>query len=933
MNEKLYDLMDWAGIEALVYSEEDNPHQYLGPLVTEEGVVFRAFFPDAKEAFVLIGEAKQPLEMVQEDEAGYFAAMINGNEIPEYSYRAVYEDGEEEYGDPYAFAPQITEKDTKKFNAGISYEVYKILGAHPMTIDGSEGVYFAVWAPFAMRVSVVGDFNRWDGRMHPMRRLWNSGIFELFVPGISKGTLYKFEIKAKGGLTYLKADPYANASELRPDTASIVTDLDEFSWSDEKWLARRAETQAKDAPMAVYEVDLATFDRPARAAVSQTAQGDALIAVHEGNSDAERNTAQENNADTDDAASSENAVAAPEFYNYRELAVKIADYVKEMGYTHIELLPVMEHTSDESLGYEVTGYYAPTSRFGTPADFMYFMNYMHEQGIGVILDWVPSQFPRDTHGLAAFDGTYLYEHMDPRKGVHPRHNTLLYNYGRPEVSNFLIANALFWKNVYHADGLRMDSVASMLYLDYDRKYGQWVPNMYGGNENLDAVEFFKHLNSIFKKQGDGAILIAEDSSTWPKLTAPVEDGGLGFDYKWNTGFTNDLIGYMQLDPYFRSRHHEELTLGMLYAYSEDFIVGFSHDVVVNGQGSMYSKMPGKSKMKFANLRAVYGYLMAHPGKKHLFMGQEFGQPSEWSCSTVIPWELLKQEEHQQMKAYVQALLALYRSQPALYQKDYDLEGFAWMDTLSANENTIVFLRRGAAGSDDLLVVCNFSPVAHEKYQIGVPYGGKYKEIFNSDATSFGGSGKTNPRVKASKKEICDDREDSIRIQVPPMGIVIFKCTKDEAVRSAAGENAEDTKPSAKKAVQKKTSAKTAAAGKTVAGKPAAEKATEETKSSPKGAAEKAITEEKSSAKKAAASEKTSAKKTAANTAAGEKPAAKKAVKTAAGEKTAVKKTVKAEAEEKPATKKAEKTTARKSVAKKTNTGAASAKTAAKQTTA
>ncbi|MCC8044153.1 MAG: 1,4-alpha-glucan branching protein GlgB [Clostridiales bacterium] len=864
MNEKLYDLMDWAGIEALVYSEEDNPHQYLGPLVSEDGVVFRAFFPDAKEAFVLIGEKKEPLEMVQEDEAGYFAAMIDGNEIPAYSYRAVYEDGEEEYGDPYAFAPQITEKDTKKFNAGISYEVYKILGAHPMTIDGTDGVYFAVWAPFAMRVSVVGDFNRWDGRMHPMRRLWDSGIFELFVPGIAKGELYKYEIKAKGGLTYLKADPYANASELRPDTASIVTDLDEFSWSDEKWLAHRAEVQAKDAPMAVYEVDLATFDRPARTEESQISQ--------------------------------EDVAADPEFYNYRELAVKIADYVKEMGYTHIELLPVMEHTSDESLGYEVTGYYAPTSRFGTPADFMYFMNYMHEQGIGVILDWVPSQFPRDVHGLAAFDGTYLYEHMDPRKGVHPKHNTLLYNYGRPEVSNFLIANALFWKNVYHADGLRMDSVASMLYLDYDRKYGQWVPNMYGGNENLDAVEFFKHLNSIFKKQGDGAILIAEDSSTWPKLTTPVEDGGLGFDYKWNTGFTNDLIGYMQLDPYFRSRHHEDLTLGMLYAYSEDFIVGFSHDVIVSGQGSMYSKMPGKSKMKFANLRAAYGYLITHSGKKHLFMGQEFGQPSEWNCSTVVPWELLQQEDHQQMKAYVQALLALYRSQPALYQKDYDPEGFVWMDTLSANENTIVFLRRGAAGSDDLLVVCNFSPIAYEKYQIGVPYGGKYKEIFNSDAAAFGGTGKTNPRVKASKKEICDDREDSIRIQVPPMGIAIFKCTKDEAVRSAAEENAENTKPSVKKTVQKKTSAKNtaatagkAAAGKTVAEKSAAEKVTEETKSSAKKTG------------KSAAMDKTSAKKTAA----------------------------KAEAGEKSATKKTAKTAARKSAAKKTSPGAASAEKAAK----
>ncbi|MCD8103768.1 MAG: 1,4-alpha-glucan branching protein GlgB [Lachnospiraceae bacterium] len=863
MNEKLYDLMDWAGIEALVYSEEDIPHQYLGPHVSEDGVVFLAFFPDAKEAFVLIGDKKEPLAMIQEDEAGYFAAMIEGSDIPGYTYRVIYEDQEEEYADPYAFAPQITEKDTKKFNAGISYEVYKILGAHPMTIDGTDGVYFAVWAPFAMRVSVVGDFNRWDGRMYPMRRLWDSGVFELFVPGLTKGTLYKYEIKAKGGLTYLKADPYANASELRPGTASVVADLNDFAWSDEKWLARRSEVNAKDAPMAVYEVDLSTFDRPAPNSAAD--EGMSAVTDHDPAEDvsvsvnsapAEDVSVSVDSAPAGDAASPDDApTAAPrEFYNYRELAPRIADYVKEMGYTHIELLPVMEHTSDESLGYEVTGYYAPTARFGMPGDFMYFMNYMHTQGIGVILDWVPSQFPRDIHGLAAFDGTCLYEHIDPRKGVHPKHNTLLYNYGRPEVSNFLIANALFWKNVYHADGLRMDSVASMLYLDYDRKYGQWVPNMYGGNENLEAVEFFKHLNSIFKKQGDGAILIAEDASAWPKLTAPVENGGLGFDYKWNTGFTNDLIGYMQLDPFFRSHHHDELTLSMVYAYSEDFIVGFTHDAVVNGQGSMYSKMPGKRKMKFANLRAAYGFLMTHPGKKHLFMGQEFGQPSEWSFQSVIPWALLKQEDHQQMRAYVKALLALYRSQPALYQKDYDPEGFAWMDTLSANENTIVFLRRGAAGSDDLLVVCNFSPLAYEKYQIGVPYCGKYKEIFNSDATAFGGTGKTNPRVKALKKEICDDREDSIRIQMPPMGLAIFKCTKDEAVRSAAVTDTEDA--AAEKAAKTKRTTKTAAAGKPAAKKAAKAGTGEKTeKPAAKKAAAKADTGEKSSAKKTAAKAK------------------------------------------------------------------------------
>ncbi|MCD8014528.1 MAG: 1,4-alpha-glucan branching enzyme, partial [Lachnospiraceae bacterium] len=870
MNERLYNLMDWAGIEALVYSEEDNPHQNLGPHLTDDSVVFLAFFPDAKEVFVQLGADRDPLPMEMEDEAGYFAAMTEGDRVPSYTYRVVYEDGEKEFGDPYAFSPQITEKEAKKFTAGISYEIYKKLGAHPMTIDGVSGVYFAVWAPCAMRVSVVGDFNRWDGRMYPMRRLKDAGIFELFIPGIKAGDLYKYEIKAKGGLTYLKADPYANASELRPGTASIVADLESFEWHDDKWLGQRGKVQAKDAPMAILEVDLATFDKPGRNRVNNAGAVTLAADWAEEIPDTPEENASVKTADSvlsdksvkdngagegDEAAAvgiAEDKTAAGnrEFYNYCELALMIADYVKENGYTHIELMPVMEHVSDESLGYEITGYYAPTARFGTPADFMYFMNYMHEQGIGVILDWVPSQLPRDTHGLAAFDGTCLYEHLDPRKGVHPKHNTLLYNYGRPEVSNFLIANALFWKNVYHADGLRMDSVASMLYLDYDRRAGEWVPNMYGGNENLDAVEFFKHLNSIFKKQADGAILIAEDSSTWPKLTAPVEEDGLGFDYKWNTGWTHDTIDYLQLDPFFRSRHHDELTLSMIYNYSEDFIVGFSHDVIVNGQGSMFSKMPGKRNMKFANLRAAYGFMVAHPGKKHLFMGQDIGQNSEWNCQTALPWEMLEQEDHQQMKAYIHALLSLYQTQPALYQKDFEPDGFEWIDSISANENTLVFLRRGENESDMLLIACNFSPLAYEKYRVGVPFSGKYKEIFNSDSVQFGGSGKVNPRVKASKPVVCDDRENSIEIQMPPMGIAIFTCTK------ATSEKAK---------TEKKATAKS---GTKMAAKTDAKRATAKASAEEKPAAKK-------TAVKASAEEKPAAKKTAAKAPTEEKPAAKK----------------------------------------------------------
>ncbi|MDY3249760.1 MAG: 1,4-alpha-glucan branching protein GlgB [Candidatus Choladocola sp.] len=781
MDKKLYDLMDWAGVEGIIYSEEDNPHKYLGPHQLEEGITIQAFFPDAKEVTVKINGGKKLYPMDMEDEAGYFAVLIPGKKVPDYTYMITYENGvTEEKKDPYAFAPQITEKDTKKFNAGICYDIYKKLGAHPMTVNGTEGVCFAVWAPNAMRVSVVGDFNLWDGRKHPMRRLWDSGIFELFIPGLKTGTLYKFEIKAKGGLTYLKADPYANAAELRPDTASIVADLNQFNWTDQEWMEKRKSASTKTEPMFVYELHLASFHKPEDGRY---------------------------------------------FCNYRELAPMIADYVKEMGYTHIELMPVMEHPFDGSWGYQVTGYYAPTSRYGTPEDFMYFMNYMHEKGIGVILDWVPAHFPRDTHGLSSFDGTCLYEHYDPRQGSHPHWGTLIYNYARPEVSNFLIANALFWKNVYHADGIRMDAVASMLYLDYGKNDGEWVANMYGGNENLEAIEFLKHLNSIFKKDKDGAILIAEESTAWPKVTGSVKEDGLGFDYKWNMGWMNDFLGYMQLDPIFRSYHHGELTFSMIYAYSEDFILTLSHDEVVHGKGSMIGKMPGKRRLKFANLRVAYGYMMTHPGKKLLFMGQDIAQFSEWSEEKQIEWNLLEYEEHQQLQSYVKALTKLYHEQPALYAKDYDPAGFEWINCISADENLLVFMRRGNKEDEDLLVVCNFSPLVYENHKIGVPYSGKYKEIFNSDSTEFGGAGNTNPRAKFSKKNSCDDRENSIQILIPPMGVSVFKCTRTEEKKvsaentapKAAGKTAsketKEAKKTAAKPVVKRSAKKTEKTGK------------------------------------------------------------------------------------------------------------------------
>ena len=555
-----------------------------------------------------------------------------------------------------------------------------------MTVQGVEGVNFAVWAPNALRVSVVGDFNRWDGRTCQMHCL-DSGIFELFIPGLKAGDLYKYEIKAKGGLTYLKADPYANAAQMRPDTASVVADLRDYEWQDQEWMRTRGEKQGYQDPMFIYEVHLGSWKKPKE--------------------------------------------GEKEFYNYRELAPLLAEYVKDMGYTHVELMPVMEHPLDESWGYQVTGYYAPTSRYGSPQDFMYFMDYMHREGIGVILDWVPAHFPRDTFGLSAFDGTCLYEHQDPRKGFHPHWGTLIYNYGRPEVKNFLIANALFWADKYHADGIRMDAVASMLYLDYGKQDGEWVANIYGGNENLEAIEFLKHLNSIFKKKYPSALLIAEESTAWPKITGDLEDEGLGFDYKWNMGWMNDFLNYMKYDPVYRGSHHDELTFSMIYNYSERFLLSLSHDEVVHGKGTLVQKMPGEYEQKLSNLRLAYGYLTAHPGKKLLFMGQEFGQDMEWDEKKELDWEALEYPAHTQMKDYVKALLHLYRSCPALYRDDFKTEGFEWINCLEWEKNLLVFLRKTEKEEDTLLVVCNFSNVVYEDYQVGVPYAGKYKEIFNS----------------------------------------------------------------------------------------------------------------------------------------------------------------------------------------------------------
>ena len=773
MEQKLYDLMDWAGIEELVYSEASNPHAMLGPHLTEDGLLIQALVPTAAEISVKISTTGKKYPMELADEAGFFAALIPRKSKTPYTLEVTYDNGvTEELYDPYSFAPQYREEDLKKFAAGIHYTIYEKMGAHPMTIDGVSGVYFSVWAPCAMRVSVVGDFNLWDGRRHQMRRLGegDGSVFELFIPGLYEGEIYKYEIKTRAGEPMLKADPYANYAELRPNNASIVWDIDKYKWNDKSWMAQRAKTDTKDKPMNIYEVHLGSWIR------KETVKDE---------------TGQD--------------LVGSEFYNYRELAPRLAEYVKDMGYTHVELMPVMEHPLDESWGYQVTGYYAPTSRYGAPEDFMYFMDYMHGQGIGVILDWVPAHFPRDAYGMAVFDGTCVYEHMDPRKGSHPHWGTLIYNYGRPGVSNFLIANALFWADKYHADGIRMDAVASMLYLDYGKNDGEWVPNIYGGNENLEAMEFLKHLNSVFKGRKDGTVIIAEESTAWPMITGDPKEGGLGFNYKWNMGWMNDFTNYMRCDPLFRKNNYGELTFSMLYAYSEDFVLVFSHDEVVHGKGSMIGKMPGETLEKKAeNLRAAYAFMMGHPGKKLLFMGQEYAQTAEWNEGASLEWELLEYPVHKNMQDYVKALNRLYREHPALYEMDYDPDGFEWINCSYQNESMIIFLRKSRKSEETLLFICNFDNMEHEKFRVGVPFHGKYKEIFNTDAKDFGGEGRVNGRVKTSRKLEWDEKDDSIEVYIPPMSVSIYTCTQA----------AETVKPDGKKSGAKKTADKKPAAGKT-----------------------------------------------------------------------------------------------------------------------
>ena len=627
---------------------------------------------------------------------------------------------------------RIGELDQYLFSMGTHYDIYKKMGAHEAVMNGKKGVYFAVWAPNAATVSVIGEFNGWREEANPMTRLEPSGIYEGFVVGAKVGMLYKFFIKTKDGRGLYKADPFANYAEQRPGTASRITDITKLRWSDAAWMEARKQRDNDSLPVSIYEVHPGSWKK------------------------------HPHGEDEDG------------FYNYREFAKSLAEYVKEMGYTHVELMGIAEHPFDGSWGYQVTGYYAPTSRYGTPEDFTYMVNYLHKQKIGVILDWVPAHFPRDAHGLEEFDGGCVYEYADPKKGEHPEWGTKVFDFGKSEVKNFLIANALYWVEHFHIDGLRVDAVASILYLDYGRENGQWTPNIYGGNKNLEAIEFFKHLNSVVLGRNHGAMMIAEESTAWPKVTGKPEEDGLGFSHKWNMGWMNDFLEYMKLDPYFRKWNHNKMTFSMTYAYAEKYILVLSHDEVVHLKCSMINKMPGLYDDKFANLRAGYAYMLGHPGKKLLFMGQEFAQLQEWSEARELDWYLLAEDKHQQMQNYVKALLHLYKKTPALYDADQDPCGFEWINADDADRSIFSFVRHSKDGKSNLLFVINFTPVARPDYRVGVPKRKQYRLVLDGDAAEFGGNTTERPVVYKAVKSECDGREYSFAYDLPAYGIAIFK---------------------------------------------------------------------------------------------------------------------------------------------------------------
>ena len=762
--QELVDPLDHGNIEALVHGRHGSPFDVLGPhtgIVAGRPVwIVRAFLPGASSAWVVLPTTPDKprgtpptaarRQMTLLHPAGLFSLVSPGDTAPAYTL-AVQRDNDtiERVEDPYAFPPALSSFDLHLIGEGKHLEIYNKLGAHVIEHQGVRGVLFAVWAPNARRVSVVGDFNRWDERMNPMR-LRSSGVWELFIPDLAAGALYKYAILSWNHEYHvLKADPLAFSAEVRPGTASRVWDLGGYEWGDGEWTRDRASRRVDRSPMSVYEVHVGSWQ------------------------------------------------SGIEATTYRELAHRLVPYVQEMGYTHVELMPVAEHPFDGSWGYQVTGYFAPTSRYGAPQDFMYFVDQCHQHGIGVLLDWVPAHFPKDEHGLNYFDGSHLYEHADPRQGEHPDWGTLIFNYGRNEVRNFLTANALFWLETYHIDGLRVDAVASMLYLDYSRESGQWLPNRFGGRENLEAVSFLRECNTVIHERHPDALMIAEESTAWPYVTKPVAEGGLGFSLKWNMGWMHDILEYAHFDPIYRSHHQNELTFSFMYAFSERFILPFSHDEVVHMKGSMLNKMPGDRWQKFANLRALYAFMYAHPGKKLLFMGGEIAQWSEWNFAGALDWYLLDSgraegESHRQVRRLVQDLNALLRAQPALYECDFLPDGFEWIDGSDTAHSVIAFMRHDTERQSSLLVVCNFTPEPRYNYRIGVPGAGRYVEICNTDAALYGGSNVGNLGGVDSTTLPMHGRAHSIPLTLPPLAVVMLEHAphSQEAPPATQGESRE-----------------------------------------------------------------------------------------------------------------------------------------------
>jgi len=728
-------------VDLLLRAELSDPFSVLGPhpVATPEGraLAIRALLPNAVEVHVVLKEPAGEFRAARIHSAGLFEAILPASSaaraIPGgYRFRVMYPGGvTREIHDPYNFPPLLTDFDLYLMGEGTHYQKYEKLGAHPREVAGVGGVHFAVWAPNAMRVSVSGDFNYWDGRVHPMRSRGSSGLWELFIPELKAGCIYKFEIRPRGApLPILKADPYGFYAEVRPKTGSIVYDLAGYEWGDQNWVASRGERDWLASPISVYEVHAGSWRR----------------VTEEGN----------------------------RWLTYRELADQLVPYVKKMGYTHVELMPVMEHPFDGSWGYQTTGYFAPTSRYGTPHDMMYFVDRCHQEGIGVLLDWTPAHFPTDSHGLGEFDGTHLYEHADPRQGFHPDWGTYVFNYGRTEVQNYLLSNALFWLDKYHADGLRVDAVASMLYLDYSRKAGEWIPNEFGGRENLAAVALLKRLNEVVHARFPGVLMTAEESTAWPAVSHPTYQGGLGFTMKWNLGWMNDTLKYMEENPVHRKYHHSKVTFSMLYAFTENFVLPLSHDEVVHGKRSLLYKMPGDSWQQFANLRLLYAYQFTHPGKKLQFMGDEIAQSSEWNVDRSIDWHLLQYKPHQGVQKLVEDLNALLRAEPALHQVDFEPPGFEWMDCNDGDSSVLSFVRRAADPQDYLVVVANFTPVVRENYRVAVPLPGGYREILNSDAAIYGGTNVGNMGKVTADRIPWVGREYSLNLKLPPLAVLILK---------------------------------------------------------------------------------------------------------------------------------------------------------------